>query len=583
MSPYPEESLFNDPNFYEAMRNFQNGQWKDGLIKLREVGKNYPSSQQDLRVLHREMQVRARIDQYEHEERVHEQRRQIKILTFSLVGGILLLVLAFMGVRSYSAWVGQQFANTRLVLNSQIEVVESSVNLRDGENLLQAGQAREALARFEEVASAHPNLPGLEEYIQKAKDMEVLESKYEQATGLQAQGDVSGALALYEEISTQNKFYKDVSIRIEQLRRQSEIEDVFAQAESAFQSNDWTQSASRFESIRNIDPEYKSEFVEDRLFNSYVNVAVNALNEQSDSSENMEIAETYFRKALALRPQDKDVLAKREQVRELYKVSLAQTYVAAAQATLQEQADSLLKQSLAEEYFRKALALRPNDPQILQQREFARRFLQAQENFSNDLFDEAIVDLEFIYAGDPEYALGTARQTLFEAYMSRGKTLMAGGEFETALSDFRRAAVIAEQIPEAGLALYTARINVAEAQGSLGDYEGAVLVYRDALSLIDLDQNILEDSAKTRTDLNEAERYADLGYYRTAFRLFRQATPNVLAINATFTHVVESGDYLTMLANRYHTTVEAILQANKLSDPKQIKTGQNLTIPGANP
>jgi LysM repeat protein len=45
------------------------------------------------------------------------------------------------------------------------------------------------------------------------------------------------------------------------------------------------------------------------------------------------------------------------------------------------------------------------------------------------------------------------------------------------------------------------------------------------------------------------------------------------------THSIQTGEYLTQLAKRYNTTVEAILLANKDFNPKKINPGQELVIP----
>jgi putative chitinase len=45
------------------------------------------------------------------------------------------------------------------------------------------------------------------------------------------------------------------------------------------------------------------------------------------------------------------------------------------------------------------------------------------------------------------------------------------------------------------------------------------------------------------------------------------------------THIVQAGDYLLMLAAKYHSTVEAIVQANGLKDPNLIIDGEELIIP----
>jgi putative chitinase len=45
------------------------------------------------------------------------------------------------------------------------------------------------------------------------------------------------------------------------------------------------------------------------------------------------------------------------------------------------------------------------------------------------------------------------------------------------------------------------------------------------------------------------------------------------------TYVVESGDTLSAIADRFDRTVRAIVRANDLADPDVIDVGQELTIP----
>ena len=576
-SPYQE-----DPLFRSALEHMQSGDWRSGLAELDNLLKKYPASQ-ELRSLKKEMQMRLRVDDYERVELKQDNRRRIRNLVLSAALLVLLIAAFSWGVWAYAGWMQQQVASTRQKLEGQLSLVETSIRLKDAQNYMQAGDGAQALAIFQEVSASHPEIEGLDAWIQQAEKLVSLEKKYDEAMrliNLNAQPD---ALALLQEIESEDAFYKDVPQRIEQIKGQFMLGDIMSEAEAAFQDGKWQDAASNYESVRALDPEYKSAFVEDRLFNSYINLATNALDTQSDSYENLQIAETNFRKALALRPQDKEVLAKREQVRNQFKDSLAKTYVQAAQAAISEQADSLQKLQSAEDYFQKALALRPDDPQILLQRELAKRYLQAQTNFENEKYDEAIADLEFINTAEPDYALGTSRQTLFEAYMARGNASMAAGSYQSALDDFQKAAVLVADNPDAVILSYSAKINVAEATGMLGDYENSIFVYRDAMDMLDLSQLALEDNSKARKDLDNAEHYADLRYYSTAFRFYKIAGPEILDALYTTIHVVESGEYLTQLANRYHTTTEAILKINNLGNPKQVKIGQELIIPGRTP
>lgn len=53
------------------------------------------------------------------------------------------------------------------------------------------------------------------------------------------------------------------------------------------------------------------------------------------------------------------------------------------------------------------------------------------------------------------------------------------------------------------------------------------------------------------------------------------------AFAAEVTHTVQKGHTIEAIAHRYHVTVKAIVDANHLADPKHLKPGQVLVIPGA--
>jgi tetratricopeptide (TPR) repeat protein len=122
-------------------------------------------------------------------------------------------------------------------------------------------------------------------------------------------------------------------------------------------------------------------------------------------------------------------------------------YIEAAQKTLAENPGSIQALGLANEYFREALKLKPNDAEVARQSEMANKFLQAQRFFSQGSWGSVIENLEYVYIAEAGYAGGVARQALYEAYVARGNEEMAIGDFDTALSDFQRAAVLAEEDP----------------------------------------------------------------------------------------------------------------------------------------
>src|SRR6185503_6337250 len=57
------------------------------------------------------------------------------------------------------------------------------------------------------------------------------------------------------------------------------------------------------------------------------------------------------------------------------------------------------------------------------------------------------------------------------------------------------------------------------------------------------------------------------------------AAPSAAPAASFRTYVVQSGDTLSAIANRYGTTVQAIVSLNNLSDPGRLSIGQVLKIP----
>ena len=59
-------------------------------------------------------------------------------------------------------------------------------------------------------------------------------------------------------------------------------------------------------------------------------------------------------------------------------------------------------------------------------------------------------------------------------------------------------------------------------------------------------------------------------------------TPLLSAAASPFTHVVQPGETLTLIAARYGVTAQAIRRANHLKDPNLIHVGEQLIIPPTN-
>jgi tetratricopeptide (TPR) repeat protein len=572
------ENYLKTVHFREAMENFQFGEWQKGLVELNELMEKYPFDL-ELRALNQEMQIRARIDDEEIKENQRELIRRISFWGVRIAVIFVVLIAVVIGFQTYAGWVQQQYLQVQDRVLKQAYVLELAAKFRNGQNLYQAGFYTDALTLFQEIRESDPQYPQVDFYIQETQSLADLDVEYERALELVRTEKYEEAYEVFKTIANERPNFRDVLIRINDLEKNFLISDALDEANIAFQEQRWDDAISGYEYIRNLDPGYYSQEVEDYLYRSYVFAAEEALALENQTLESLKIAEDYFGRALTLRPQNPEIRARRALAREAYDLRLANSYIENAENVLTTQPDSLNALKIAEAYFTEALRVRPNDETILFKRDLAQIYLKAMDNFSLGFWDNTIELMTIVYSAEPDYASGTARQTLYEAYVARARNSLIVGDYNDGLEDAQSAAIIAQESPEGLLRLYESQLLVAEAQGLLGNFRESVLIYQAAVELSDIGNRAIAESPGLADAINYAGELANSGDYRAAFVAYRDALRQSGQIYTMVTHKVEEGEYLTQLARKYNTTVDAILEANGLSNRSRIELGTELIIP----
>ncbi len=579
MTVNESDSYLNSPLFQEAMGNFRVGKWEEGFAKLSEVEKQFPM-EPELRILRQEMEVRARISDYEVAENKHNKRVNLRKFGLRVLAIVVLVGIGIFALTTYWGWIQSRVSLAQSESARLFQQADLAIEFRNAQQLLSAGKSEDALVVYENIKAKNPDFPGLTDAITQAQNLKDVESQYTQAMNLLQVGDSAQALSILQEISQKMPNYRDVSLQIKNLQTQTEMSSVMQQADIAFNEGRYQDAISRYESLRLMDPNFQTTHIEEYLFQSYVKAAQALMASPVPTLETLKTIDDYFSKALALRPGDRDALAARTQVRSIIEDSVINEYVNQAQAALVNSADSLDAQKAAEGYLSQALAVRPNDPNVMLQFQLAQTYIQAVADFSASKWDSVIEELEYVVGQQAGYANGTALQTLFDAYIARGTDNIAAGEYALALDDFQRSAVLAQQLPDSGSQAFEAQIMIAEAQGLLNNLHDAVLIYQDALNTSGLRASIVALQNSMTDTLNSAERASSAGDYQSAFYAYRSLIRNrVRAYNQSTVVTVKSGDYLSQLARRYNTTVAAILAANQMNNQPRLTPNQQLIIP----
>jgi len=514
------DSFFQHPLYHLAAEHFQKGEWKSGLLEVERLMKFFPS-EQALRALRNEFLFKERLDGAEVSDRAIEGRLQLRRTLQNVAIATAVIAAAFLAIGSYSSWVGQQLTAASERVQHEVQVALLVAKRTDAEALIEVGRLDEAEVVLGEIAQLDPGFAGLMALRSELASERELAGLYQQAMQQIEAADWLAARASLEQLAAQQPNYRDLEVQLSYIDRQTLVGNLLSEGQAAIAQGDWQRAVTTFETVRTLHPDHEPEYVEAQLFDSYVNAGRSVLVGQEDSLTALEQAEGYLRKALALRPQDAAI--KRE-------------------------------------------------------REFAGLFLKAQNDFDQGNWGQVIDALGLVVEADPIYAQGTARQTLYDAYVARGEEQLSRHLYQGALDDFGRAVAIAEQDDRAALRLYEGELKLAEAHGATGDFEAAVVHYRAAVEWGSLAARSA-DNAGLLSALQGAEAYAARGNFGVAYERYQRALRLASSNQATLTHVVESGEYLTLLASRYGSTVRAIVQANAIENQNLIFPGQRLLIP----
>lgn len=564
--------------YLEALDLFQNGNWDKCLVIVKQLLKKYPNIS-ELENLKSDLQLRSTLDSNEKEDILVAKKASRKTNLVWASISIIAIVLLAGAITFYVNQIDQSVDVVQGQFDISFEQVELDTAISNATNLLIAGRYNEARVQIEIARAIEPSNPQLPELTSKADILAEMAVDYQKAIELIDEGDKEAALEILSSLRETDQFYKDVQARIELLEEERLLISYQEKGDINYEIGEWDKAIEAYEAYLDIDIEDKEDIVTTKLFESYIKLIEVILSLEDVSLDNLKLAEDFFRRTRSLKPQDESTVDQRAEIQSRIVELLVEKYIFLAQNEIFTSPDSLTALTQAKDYLGNALVLSPASPSLHLQYNLIEQYLLGVRNFDRGVWNDAIQGFNGVYENDPDYANGTAGQFLYESYNARGNFWIAIGDFTAALVDFQQAAILAEKSPDQKLINYEAKLNLAFALGQAGDYRAAARLYRTAVREAGIKARAQSNDTSFYIKLNAAEVNLNLANYETAYFFYIDAlngTQNVFTLEQ---YTFQKGDYLTLIAKNYESTISIILEYNGLIDADLINSGDELSIP----
>ena len=200
---------------------------------------------------------------------------------------------------------------------NEVDPAEELEALRqEGRQRLEAGDWASARTTFVTILTQVPGDPEAQAALEQIEQQEALAQLYVDALSAQKQGDWQTALATLNQIEAQSPGYRDVPQRIADLQQVEYLETIWQQAQELVQAGDLQAALGILIQIRTQNPDFRRADVEEQLYQIYVALAQGQLSQANGSLDALRQAIGYLDAALALRPADRALIEERRLARQ---------------------------------------------------------------------------------------------------------------------------------------------------------------------------------------------------------------------------------------------------------------------------
>lgn len=565
--------LAHDPDYLALINHYQNAEFQLCDQALTILEKRYPENP-SLKKVRDNLQMKMSVESLAAKMRSEEKRKSRKatrnLSIFAVFGTVILLVAFFL---SYESIV-------KRILSTQAESKETQLSVlhEQAEQLLAIGQPETALEIIVRIMAIDPDYEHLPELRSRADTLLSLSDKYQTSLNLIEEENFDQALILLKEIEAEETGLWDVSQQITSIEKFNQIKTSKEEGNAAFQAGNWDQVISSYETVFLLDPQTNDPQIKEQLLKGYLNKIISMLQDEHSSIEDIELAEQYYRKAVALIPQNKEFANERGNLQEVSSNLLELKYTQTAKEILRDDAQTESSIAKAVSYLRKALNISPNNTALQKDIKNAEFYQIAFQSFIEMDWGPAITNLNQIVSGDANFANGNAGILLYEAYYALGQQYYSAGLYQDARNNFEQAEILAWDDTENLMKLFQVQVALGTTLGKIKDFENAVSYYQFALDAIEVGPRLL-NHPELASEYNNANNLFVYGDIEGSFTVYQEVIENLDVIYSTSEIEVSDGVCLAFVASENQSTIENIINANNLTNNMVITFGRELFVP----
>jgi tetratricopeptide (TPR) repeat protein len=571
--PYMRDDLFK-----ELMSHYQNADWKASLDAIEQLSKLYPG-EPSLDDFREDIIMRSSLHQKGSRSQKVETRLRLQQRSgWFIVGIIAVLAIFFVGRWGLSQYQDQREEN-RLMIEATTTAKTLQTKFENAESYLRADRPEEALRLLEEIEAQSPGYPNIDELMIEAQGLIRLKELFQQGEQHFNDGELDAALQVLSAVEEEHPNYRNVSQLLIDIEELQQINIFTQEIADAFQVNDWAAVINGYEQILEINPNLEIPDIEEELFISYMNIIIEIADRPDATIEDIELAESYYRSALALFPQNREYADERAELERIATNLIVNKFHIYAVNLIDNENYSIQSIEQALVALQRANNINADSPAIAAEITTLQAYITAFNHYTGRRYDEAIEEFDNLLRSEPDFGGGRVNYMLYEAHIARGDLFLTYGDFANALEDFEAAETFAWEDTAGLLQLFEVEVRIGTALRKLSLYLESAEYFHYAANLVNLQEYIDPDQVEVLQAFNEAQVAYLRGQSWEASRLYDFVYEEANLIYPYETVRVSRGDSFVDFSFLYGSTIQALRDLNLLGDAMEARMNLDLMLP----